>query len=60
MWCRRWKQSHDLRTRVEFLQDVDGAVHRIFTGFLYKFILAELIRRNWMEPAVNMPGFVVT
>jgi membrane protein involved in D-alanine export len=43
-----WLRS---RTRAEFVQDLDGAVHRVFTGFLYKFILAELIRRYWLEPA---------
>lgn len=36
------------RTREEFLQDLDGAVHRIFTGFLYKFVLAALISQYWM------------
>jgi len=44
------------RTRREFIQDIDGAVHRFFTGLLYKFILAELIRRYWLDPAASMPG----
>jgi membrane protein involved in D-alanine export len=48
-----WLRS---RNRAEFLHDLDGAIHRIFTGFLYKFILAELIRRYWMEPAASQPG----
>jgi membrane protein involved in D-alanine export len=52
-----WMHS---RTRAEFLQDLDGAVHRIFTGFLYKFILAELIRRYWMDPAASMSGVLGT
>jgi membrane protein involved in D-alanine export len=52
-----WLRS---RNRTEFLQDLDGAVHRIFTGFLYKFILAELIRRYWLEPAATQPGVVGT
>jgi len=30
-----WKRE---RTRTEFLSDLDGFVHRVFTGFLYKFI----------------------
>jgi membrane protein involved in D-alanine export len=47
-----WRHS---RTGAEFVHDLDGAVHRIFTGFLYKFILAELIRRYWMAPAAAMP-----
>ncbi len=52
-----WLRS---RNRAEFLQDIDGAIQRIFTGFLYKFILAELIRRYWMEPAANQPGLAGT
>jgi membrane protein involved in D-alanine export len=42
-----WEQP---RSRVEYLADLDGAVQRIFRGFLYKFILAYLIQRYWMEP----------
>ena len=42
-----WKKR---RTREEFLRDLDGAVHRIFRGFLYKFILAALIKRYWLTP----------
>jgi membrane protein involved in D-alanine export len=48
------------RTTRELLQDLDAAVHRIFTGFGYKFILAELIRRYWMEPAAVTDGIVGT
>ena len=48
------------RSRSELLRDLDGAVHRIFTGFLYKFILAELIRRYWMDPATTVPGVLAT
>ncbi|SRR5258707_2397684 len=38
------------RTRAEFTSDLDGAVHRVFTGFLYKFILAALIQQYWLNP----------
>ncbi len=38
------------RTREQFAQDVDGGIHRIFTGFLYKFILAALIKQYWLDP----------
>ena len=44
--------SHDWnRTRVpaEFWNDLDGAVHRVFTGFLYKFILAASIKTYWID-----------
>jgi membrane protein involved in D-alanine export len=42
-----WKRD---RSRKEFLIDLDGAVHHIFTGFLYKFILAALIKQYWLDP----------
>lgn len=48
-----WKPE---RTRDEFLQDLDGAVQRIFTGFLYKFILAALIKTYWLDPAAGGAG----
>ena len=44
--------SHDWnrpRLPAEFWTDLDGAVHRIFTGFLFKFILAALIERYWID-----------
>ena len=43
-----WRES---RTRREFLVDLDGAVRRVFRGFLYKFILAALIKRYWLDHA---------
>jgi len=39
---------------------LDTAVHRIFTGFLYKFILAELIRRYCMDPVGAETGLRAT
>ncbi len=39
-----------VRTREQFAQDVDGGIHKIFTGFLYKFILAALIKQYWLDP----------
>lgn len=41
------------RTREQFTQDVDEGIHRIFTGFLYKFILAALIKQYWLDPAAQ-------
>ena len=41
-----WKKK---RTRDEFIIDLDEAVHRIFRGFLYKFILAALIKKYWLD-----------
>jgi membrane protein involved in D-alanine export len=45
-----WRKA---RTHAEFLADVDGAVQRVFRGFLYKFIIAALIRQYWLEPAAS-------
>jgi membrane protein involved in D-alanine export len=45
------------RTRAEFLADLDGAVHRIFRGFFYKFILAALIKQYWLERAASSRSF---
>jgi membrane protein involved in D-alanine export len=38
------------RSRAEFWKDIDVAVHRVFTGFLYKFILAALVKTYWIDP----------
>ncbi len=46
------------RTLAEFLQDLDAAVHRVFTGFLYKFILAYLVKRYWMDAVATGPGLL--
>jgi membrane protein involved in D-alanine export len=48
------------RSRAEFLQDLDGAVHRIIRGFLYKFILAALIKQHWLDVAAKGTGFLPT
>jgi membrane protein involved in D-alanine export len=47
---RRFSQDWN-RTRLpaEFWTDLDGAVHRVFTGFLYKFLLAALIKTYWLD-----------
>jgi membrane protein involved in D-alanine export len=52
-----WNQE---RTWNNFLTDLDGAVHRIFTGFLYKFILAALIKTYWLDVVAPQPGFQFT
>jgi len=41
------------RARSDFLADLDGAVHRIFRGFFYKFILAALIKKFWLDRAAS-------
>jgi membrane protein involved in D-alanine export len=37
------------RSRAEFVNDLDAAVHRVFRGFFYKFILAALIKTHWLD-----------
>src|SRR5207237_9962716 len=44
-------------TRVEVLVELDGAVYRIFRAFLYKFILAALIKQYWLERAASSGSF---
>jgi membrane protein involved in D-alanine export len=41
-----WKSA---RSHEDFLIDLDAAIERTFRGFLYKFILAALIRRYWID-----------
>jgi membrane protein involved in D-alanine export len=41
-----WNRPH---SRAEIWTDLDGAIHHIFNGFLYKFILAALIKSNWID-----------
>jgi len=49
-----WRKK---RTRVEFITDLDEAVHRIFRGFLYKFILAALIKQYWLDRVASEATF---
>ncbi len=39
------------RGRQELIQDIDAGVQRIMRGFLYKFLVAALIKTHWLEPA---------
>jgi membrane protein involved in D-alanine export len=47
-----------MRTRAEFLVDLDGAVQRFFRGLFYKFVVAALIRQHWLEPAARSGSLV--
>jgi membrane protein involved in D-alanine export len=42
-----WKR---FRSRAQVIQDLDGAVEHIFTGFLFKFILAALVKQYLLDP----------
>jgi membrane protein involved in D-alanine export len=46
------------RTRAEFIQDLDAAVHRVFTGLLYSFIIAALVKKYWVDPVATAPGLL--
>jgi membrane protein involved in D-alanine export len=48
------------RTREQVIADIDGGLHRIFTGFLYKFIVAALIERYWIAPLAEGTGLLNT
>jgi membrane protein involved in D-alanine export len=50
-----WERN---RTIDEVLADLDAGVHHIFTGFLYKFVLAALIQQHWMDPVSQTAGFL--
>jgi len=56
-FVQNWQHT---RTRNEFLQDLDRAIERIFTGFLYKLILAVLIKRYWLDPLGSTTGWLPT
>jgi membrane protein involved in D-alanine export len=42
--------------RRDYLFDLEAGIARIFQGFLYKFILAELLFRYVLDPAAKVPG----
>lgn len=48
------------RTRTEYVQDLDTAVSRIFRGLLYKFLVAYLIKKYWLDPADHGHGLLAT
>jgi len=56
---RRFGQDWNrVRTRAEFLDDLDAAVARIFQGFLYKFIIAALLKIHCVDGVEHKPGFL--
>jgi membrane protein involved in D-alanine export len=56
-FAKDWKTP---LSRAGFLQDLDGAVHRIFTGFFYKFIVAHLIYERWLKKIPETPTLTHT
>lgn len=58
---RRFSQDWNrIRGWHEFLEDLDAAVQRVFQGFLYKFLIAALMRTYWVDPAAKHLGFWAT
>ncbi len=58
---RRFTQDLDRRrTRAEFLDDLDVAVERVFRGFLYKFLIAALIRTHCVDPIEHRTDVLAT
>ncbi len=49
-WATPW-------SRAGFLDDLDGAVHRIFNGFFYKFIVAHYIWHDWLQRVPSSATF---
>lgn len=47
-----WSTS---RPRPWVVQDYDAAIHRLFTGFFYKFILARVIQDQWLNKVPATP-----
>jgi membrane protein involved in D-alanine export len=44
-------------TPAQYAADVDAALYRIAQGFLYKFLLAQLIYSHWLVPAGSSRDF---
>jgi membrane protein involved in D-alanine export len=44
------------RTRDEYVRLLDEAVHAFFMGVLYKFVLAVIVRRWWLDPVTTAHG----
>jgi membrane protein involved in D-alanine export len=55
---RRFGQDwNKIRGRPEFLEDLDAFIQRLFQGFLYKYIIAALLKTYWLDPAGKHLGF---
>jgi membrane protein involved in D-alanine export len=58
---RRFERDWNVeRDRAAFLADLDGAVQRIVRGFFYKFLMARMVQRHWMNAAAVGTGFGAT
>ncbi len=47
-------------TRAPLLPDLDEAVRHLFRGLLYKFIIAYLVKKYWLDPAAAQTGLLGT
>ncbi len=60
---RRFSEDwHKPDVRAGVLENLNFAVHRLFTGFFYKFVLAYLVNKHWLEriPATPSLGHSVS
>jgi membrane protein involved in D-alanine export len=48
------------RGRAEYLRDLEAGVHRIAQGFLYKFIVADVLYRRALVPLAARTGWLAT
>jgi membrane protein involved in D-alanine export len=59
-WLRFLKDVEQRPTRAEYVALLDGAVASLFQGLLYKFIVAVLIRKYWLDPVTARHGVLQT
>jgi len=48
-----WRQA---RTKQQFWEDFDAGLPSFFRGLLYKFVIATIIERHWLESTRVAPG----
>ncbi len=46
-----------VKPRAWVVQDFDLAIHRLFTGFFYKFVVAHLVHDQWLVKIPETPTF---
>src|SRR5581483_6834762 len=46
------------RSRADYLDDLEAGVHRIAQGFLYKFIVADVVYRRALVPLATQTGWL--
>lgn len=58
---RRFVKDFGVRlTREQYLELLDEAVHAVFMGVVYKFVLGAAVRRWWLDPLTDVHGLRAT